>query len=91
LQNCPTYNKATPHEWYQQRVYDVSDTAEGRSLDEARQIAEDLDNKIAIGVLYQDKARQPLLQRLANRQNISTQLVDEVVPGDIAPLLPSFL
>jgi 2-oxoglutarate ferredoxin oxidoreductase subunit beta len=91
LQNCPTYNKATPHQWYQERVYDVSDSADGRSLDEARQIAEDLENKIAIGVLYKDDNRKPFMDRQANRQGFTTELVDEVRSGEnIKELLESF-
>jgi 2-oxoglutarate/2-oxoacid ferredoxin oxidoreductase subunit beta len=91
LQNCPTYNKATPHQWYQERVYDVSDQAEGRSLDEARQVAEDLENKIAIGVLYKDDSRKPFMDRQANRPGFTTELVDEVKNGEnIKELLEAF-
>jgi len=54
LQDCPTYNKATPHEWYMERVYDVSSRLNYDRADkeQARKLAADLDNKIATGVLY---------------------------------------
>ncbi len=80
MQVCPTFNKATPQDWYWQRVkpvtgikgYDPSD------LRAAREIAEDLDNQIAIGVLYQDKNSVPFLDRLPQRQGRKTTLVEEV-------------
>jgi 2-oxoglutarate ferredoxin oxidoreductase subunit beta len=92
LQSCPTYNKMTPHEWYQQRVFDVS-SVEGydtRDLNKAREIAEDLEEKIAIGVLYEDPSRVPFMQRQANRQQISTELIEEVESHDITELLAQF-
>jgi pyruvate/2-oxoacid:ferredoxin oxidoreductase beta subunit len=80
LQSCPTYNKATPHEWYQSRVKDVS-TFPNYKVDDivaAREIAEDIENKIAIGVIYQNQTSLPFMARQANRQHVSSELVDEV-------------
>jgi 2-oxoglutarate ferredoxin oxidoreductase subunit beta len=92
LQSCPTFNKATPHEWYQERVYDVgtlpSYTAD--SYLEAAAVAEDIEEKIAIGVLYQDKNRPHAGELQPNRQAIRSELVDEVVQGEIEPLLGAF-
>jgi 2-oxoglutarate ferredoxin oxidoreductase subunit beta len=92
LQSCPTYNRATPHEWYQQRVFDVSSVEgyDGKSYEAAARIAEDLEEKIAIGVLYQDKERVPFLKRQANRQDVTTELVDEVKVGGIEELVGEF-
>lgn len=92
LQSCPTYNKATPHEWYQERVFDVS-TQPGynpASLESARQVAEDLETKIALGVLYHRPERQDALSMQPNRQEVTTQLVDEVKPGQAKGLLQKF-
>jgi 2-oxoglutarate ferredoxin oxidoreductase subunit beta len=92
LQSCPTFNKATPHEWYQERVYDVGTLPaySANSYAEAAAVAEDIEEKIAIGVLYQDKNRPHAGELQPNRQAIRSELVDEVVPGEIEPLLAAF-
>ncbi len=91
-QNCPTYNKATPHQWYQDRIYDVSTLPDynARDLNRAREVAEDLENKIAVGVLYENPDEPEFLKRVANRQNATTELVDEVKPGSIESILNRF-
>lgn len=92
LQSCPTYNKATPHEWYQSRVVDVTSLPDYQvnNLQHAREIAEDIEEKIAIGVLYQNVDSQPFMQRQANRQNVPTELVDEVRAFDTRELINVF-
>jgi 2-oxoglutarate/2-oxoacid ferredoxin oxidoreductase subunit beta len=54
LQSCPTYNKATPHTWYQDKVYDVCDLKnyDCSNFIAAAKVAADMDNKLATGVLY---------------------------------------
>jgi len=92
MQSCPTYNKATPHEWYQTRVKDVS-TFEGfdqTNIHQAREIAEDIEEKIAIGVLYQNPDSWPFMSRQANRAEIKTELVNEVMPYNVTSLFDSF-
>lgn len=93
LQSCPTYNKATPHTWYQERVYDVSTVQDYdvTSYDAATKIAEDLEEHVAVGVLYQNKNALSFMKRQPNRMHCETELVDEVVPGDVTSLLPAFL
>lgn len=86
LQSCPTFNKQTPHEWYQERVYDVQDANpdyDPSNLDQAKQAADDIQDKIATGVLYQDSNRPTQLQRQPNRQGVETELVDEVAPSEM--------
>lgn len=92
LQSCPTYNKATPHEWYQSRVIDVSqiEQYQPHNLDQARKLAEDIENQIAIGVLYQNPDSVPFMQRQANRTQLTTQLVDEVQPVPTKALIDVF-
>jgi len=93
LQSCPTYNKQTPHEWYQERVYDVS-TIEGYDTNnrvQALEAGEDILEKIAIGVLYQDKKSIPQIQRQFNRTEIKTQLVEETNQYPIENLLKKFM
>ena len=92
LQSCPTYNKATPHEWYQERVYDIT-TRPGydpSNLAMAIETVEDIENHIALGVIYQDKARPDFMARLENRQGKTTSLVEEVAPFDVSALAQKF-
>lgn len=92
LQSCPTYNKATPHEWYQSRVVDVStmENYDHHDLNQAKAVAEDTENKIALGVLYQNPDSLPFMKRQANRSQISSELVDEVATFDTSALLNVF-
>ena len=92
MQSCPTYNKETPHEWYQQRVFDVSTVAGYDSSNRAQafQIGEDIENKIAIGVLYQDKNSVPQENRQYNKTEIKTQLIEETKQYPIEDLLQAF-
>lgn len=81
LQNCPTYNKTTPHEWYQDRVYDTLslDGYDNHDLEKALSVSKDLEDKIATGILYQDHSSVPFEDRLENRQDLTTELIEEVV------------
>ncbi len=92
LQSCPTYNKQTPHEWYQERVFDVGslENYDASSLTSAMQVSADLEEKVAVGVLYQDKSRRPFIENQANRMEYTTTVVEEVLPFDIAELANTF-
>lgn len=92
LQSCPTYNKETPHEWYQKRVFEVSTIPEydASSRAQAFAIGEDIEEKIAIGILYQDKNSIPQIKRQANRIGITTELVEETRQYPIDTLLEKF-
>jgi len=92
LQSCPTYNKATPHEWYQQRVYDVQSQPGGYDVADwynALKTAEDLEEHIATGILFQNLSSVAFMEKQANRQGKQTELVDEVATVDIQGLLQS--
>lgn len=88
LQSCPTYNRETPHEWYQQRVYDIT-TRPGYDVAnraQALEVAEDLENHLALGVLYRDVQSVPFNARQANRLERKTELVDEVQRFEVSGL-----
>lgn len=92
LQSCPTYNKATPHEWYLQHVYDVR-SIEGYNKHDAewaRKVAEDMSEKIAIGHIYQNDTIPEFLDRVENRQEAKTQLTEEVAAMPVDELLKAF-
>ncbi len=92
LQYCPTYNKETPHQWYQERVYDVADVKSYNrmNLESAIQTSKDLENNIAIGVLYEDINRGDFYERQKNREGIETELIDEVRKYDVSKYLATF-
>lgn len=92
LQSCPTYNKMTPHEWYQERVFDVDTLPDYDKTSYARAlaVAEDLDEKVALGVLYQNTTSQPFMKRQANRINYQTDLIEEVTHFDSRTLFNTF-
>lgn len=57
MQACPTYNKATPDEWYEERFFDVESLVESGQYDRsdiwaARKMVDDIEERIAMGVLY---------------------------------------
>lgn len=92
LQSCPTYNKATPHEWFMERIYDVSlnKRYDNSNLEHARRAAFDLENKIAIGILYQNAKKRDFYSRLENRKDVGTELVDEVGGMEVEGLVKGF-
>ncbi len=90
LQSCPTYNKATPHEWYQQRVYDVQSQPGGYDASDwlnALKTAEDLEEHIATGILYQNANSVPFMEKQANRLGAQTELVEEVAAQPLDAIL----
>jgi len=92
LQSCPTFNKATPHEWYQSRVFEVEQQPgyDSSDIEQAQAISADIENKIALGVLYRNPGSVPFMERQANRVGCTTELVDEVKAVSTAKLLDAF-
>lgn len=92
LQSCPTYNKATPHEWYMQRVYDVNtiENYDPTNFIWANEVADDIMEKIAIGVLYKNPNQVCFSDKIEGRKDVPTQLVDEVQAVEIDTYLEAF-
>jgi 2-oxoglutarate ferredoxin oxidoreductase subunit beta len=88
LQTCPTYNHATPQEWYLEHTKYLKTTP--KTIEAARKAASDMDNKINLGILYQDKKSVNYLDMLKNREGVSTVPVDEVKKFDIKGLMKQF-
>lgn len=84
LQNCPTYNKSTTHEWYQDRVFDTINipSYDNSNRNQAISVSADLEDKIATGIIFQDKNSIPYYDKLENRVGYPTELVDEVLPHE---------
>ncbi|MBP6880151.1 2-oxoacid ferredoxin oxidoreductase [Candidatus Saccharibacteria bacterium] len=81
MQACPTFNKATPHMWYMERAFDISDIKDydKTNLEQARHIANDLTKKIAIGVLYQREDMPDFMAKQQQREGVKTNLISEVL------------
>ncbi len=92
LQSCPTYNKETPHEWYQKHSYKLEDldSYDNSNLDNAIQISKDLEN-MALGVLYKNSKMKTFMESQSNRIGIQSELIDEVKNYDINSLVKSFV
>lgn len=88
MQVCPTYNRATPQEWYEERINYLKTTP--KTIEAARKAAWDFEKKINVGVLYQDKKMPNYMERLVNRQGVKTAPVEEVGRFDIKSLLKQF-
>ncbi|MDD3474862.1 MAG: thiamine pyrophosphate-dependent enzyme [Candidatus Dojkabacteria bacterium] len=84
LQYCPTYNKEANPEWFAQKIQKLAQPVQ--SLEEAIKTSK-TEEKINTGVIYQDQSIPTFYDRLQNRKNINTELVEEVKNYDISNLL----
>jgi 2-oxoglutarate ferredoxin oxidoreductase subunit beta len=84
LQDCPTYNNETPHNWYLDRIYDVNQLKDydSSNCSLAKEKAKDLTENIATGILYQTEPQRNF--KLSDRTNI------EEKDRSITDLLNSF-
>lgn len=92
MQACPTFNKATPQEWYWDKIKYIENYLDYDNTDiwQARKIVENMDTELAIGVIYkQEKANY--LQKVESRKNWTTELVDEVQNYSIQELIKEFI
>jgi len=92
FQVCPTYNKATPQSWYWPRIKKIEEIPGYNNTDiwQARKIATDLEEQIAVGLLYHNPNKLDFLSLQTNRQQRSTTLVEEVQHFPISELLEEF-
>ncbi len=93
LQSCPTYNRFQDHQWYLNKIKDVSEYEgyDNTDLWSAKKIVEkDRELEFPIGVIYRTEG-QNFLERLPHRQGFETSLVEEVKKQDISELLKEFV
>ena len=92
MQACPTFNKATPQEWYWDKIKYIENYDKYDSTDiwQARKVVENMDTELAIGVLYQRKENRNYYQKLENRTNFNTPPVEEVKHYPIQDLMQEF-
>lgn len=93
MQTCPTYSKATPNEWFWDRVmytdemkdYDVTD------IWAAKKAAHDIYEKMVLGILYQDESRENFYEKMPSRSGVHTLPIDEVRYYDVSLLMQKFV
>ncbi|QQS59185.1 2-oxoacid ferredoxin oxidoreductase [Candidatus Peregrinibacteria bacterium] len=91
MQVCPTYNKSTYQEWFWDRIFYVdSNRKEVSDREVARKQAQNIEEHIALGVLYK-KPIPSFLERIPQRNGKTTTLVQEVKHYDISNLLLAFI
>jgi 2-oxoglutarate ferredoxin oxidoreductase subunit beta len=83
-QICPTYNKEANPQWFTEKIRKLDKPA--TTIEEAMKISK-LDDNINMGIIYQNTNTPTFYDRLENRKNTSTELVDEVKNYDISKLL----
>lgn len=91
LQHCPTYNHFMDQGWYKDRVYKVEEDAtyDSTNLKMAYERAEDQLEKIATGILYQDKEKLNYYRRISHLAG-QNELVSNVQKKDISELTAEF-
>jgi 2-oxoglutarate/2-oxoacid ferredoxin oxidoreductase subunit beta len=92
MQACPTFNKATPQQWYWDKLKYLDENNHDKTdIWEARKLAENTDKELSVGLIYQNLLRPEFNQTIANRQNSVTTLVEEVAQYPISDLLKEFV
>ncbi|MEM1311940.1 MAG: thiamine pyrophosphate-dependent enzyme [Patescibacteria group bacterium] len=91
MQACPTFNKATPQEWYWDKIFDIQTIIGYDKTDiwQARKIVDSLDKDLAVGVIY-EKSKPNFVEQLKNREGLGSELIDEVKSTSITGLLQEF-
>jgi 2-oxoglutarate ferredoxin oxidoreductase subunit beta len=87
MQICPTYNKEVTPQWFAQRIQKLEKPVS--TLNEAKEIV-DMEEKIKTGIIFTDTSIPSFYDRLENRKDKNTELVDEVKQYDISKLLKEF-
>ena len=92
MQVCTTYNKATPEQWYWDKLRDLNEMKgyKADNIADARKACADMDKEMKVGIFYQDKKSVNLMDRFVQRQGVKTALVDEVKHYDIKELMKGF-
>jgi 2-oxoglutarate ferredoxin oxidoreductase subunit beta len=86
MQVCPTYNPETSPKWLLDHSSKV-ETAD--NLEDARRMV-NIEDGYKTGVIYQNNNRPAFYDKLQNRKDSTTELVDEVQNMDITKLLQQF-
>lgn len=92
LQACPTYNHFATHDYLMERVYDIKKSKHKvTDFSKARELAVNTSDKIATGVLYQDKKQSSFYGQLVPRQGVKTTPVEEVARVNVSEYMKEFI
>ncbi|MBI5414450.1 2-oxoacid ferredoxin oxidoreductase [Candidatus Peregrinibacteria bacterium] len=91
MQLCPTYNKATSQNWFWERIQHIEDIPgyDVKNIDAALAISQDLEKKIAMGILFQREDTN-FLEKVPQRKEKKTTLTEEVEYYDIQKFMEEF-
>ncbi len=84
LQACPTYNHFATHTWLLDKCKPVGPEHDIKDFKKARQIAVDVHESIATGILYRTEEVPHFYERLVPRQGKETAPVEEVKITDVS-------
>ncbi|MCD4756448.1 2-oxoacid ferredoxin oxidoreductase [bacterium] len=87
MQTCPTYNRESSLEWFTERIEKLEKPL--LTINDARDTVL-MHEKIKTGIIYTDNSIPTFYDRLENRKNSTTELIDEVKQYDISKLLEDF-
>jgi 2-oxoglutarate ferredoxin oxidoreductase subunit beta len=92
MQLCPTFNPATSQNWFLDRIsyLDKLKSYNPRDINAALKASQDIEKKIMLGLLYHDPGSPNYLQRLKQREGITTPIVDEVREYSVSELAKQF-
>jgi 2-oxoglutarate ferredoxin oxidoreductase subunit beta len=85
MQVCPTYNEEATPQWFAEHIFKIEETK--KNITEAKELVSNSDDKIHTGVIYQNTDIPIFYDRLENRKDTKTELVDEVESRDISKFL----
>ncbi len=91
FQHCPTYNKFKDQAYYKDRIYKVEDEKDYDPTDlwQAYQKCDYEQERIPLGILYQNKEREAFLKRIPHIYN-SDALRYQVKKQDVSEILNTF-
>lgn len=87
MQLCPTYNPECNTDWFKERILPTTTKA---TISEAVAIVKDTE-KIYTGIIYRNRNRLDFLNKLENRKEKKTELVDEVKNHDIQDIISFYI
>jgi 2-oxoglutarate ferredoxin oxidoreductase subunit beta len=92
LQPCVTFNTVNTYEWFRKRVHKLENEKgyDTSNWDMAFKKSKDWEEKIATGVIYEDKASIPYHLNLPHRKDVQTTLVEEVKKYSIEEFIGEF-
>jgi 2-oxoglutarate/2-oxoacid ferredoxin oxidoreductase subunit beta len=96
-QACPTFNKATPQQWYWDKLVNVQELEGYDNTDiwAARKIVQNTTDQLAVGIIYQENSGQSRKDFLTTQKlktpSLNLPLYKDESEVDISHILKSFM